>query len=78
MRWLAERGGPVGRFSQAMLLTVPAGLDGEHLNAALQSVLDHHDALRLRLDAATPEPEPWRLRVMPRGSVAAQDSLSHR
>ena len=27
MRWLAERGGPIGRFSQAMLLTVPAGLE---------------------------------------------------
>ena len=26
MRWLKERGGPLGRFSQAMLLRVPAGL----------------------------------------------------
>ena len=26
MRWLQERGGPLGRFSQAMLLRVPAGL----------------------------------------------------
>ena len=26
MRWLAERGGPIDRFSQAMLLTVPAAL----------------------------------------------------
>ena len=49
MRWLKERGGPLDRFSQSMLLRVPAGLSQEHLTAALQAVLDHHDALRLRL-----------------------------
>ena len=49
MRWLAERGGPLERFSQSMLLRVPAGLRQEHLTAALQALLDHHDALRLRL-----------------------------
>ena len=52
MRWLAERGGPIERFNQAMLLQVPAGLREEHLMAALQALLDHHDALRLRLDWA--------------------------
>ena len=52
MRWLQERGGPLGRFSQAMLLRVPAGLAAGALRAALAAVLDHHDALRLRLDAA--------------------------
>ena len=26
MRWLAERGGPIDRFHQAMLLRVPGGL----------------------------------------------------
>ena len=26
MRWLIERGGPIDRFNQAMLLRVPAGL----------------------------------------------------
>ena len=55
MRWLAERGGPIERFSQAMLLTVPAALDGRITwLAALQALLDHHDALRLRLDVAAP------------------------
>ncbi|MGE0126450.1 MAG: condensation domain-containing protein, partial [Vicinamibacterales bacterium] len=72
MRWLAERGGPIGRFSQAMLLTVPAALGIEHLAAALQSVLDHHDVLRLRLD--TPA-QDWRLSVIPRGSVPARDCI---
>ena len=59
MHWLKERGGPLGRFSQAMLLQVPAGLRQEHLEAALAAVLDHHDALRLRLDASTADGE-WR------------------
>jgi hypothetical protein len=52
MRWLLERGGPIDRFHQAMLLQVPAGLREEDLICALQAVLDHHDALRLRLDVA--------------------------
>ena len=47
MRWLEERGGPIDRFNQAMLLQVPAGLREDELIAALQTVLDHHDALRL-------------------------------
>ena len=76
MQWLKERGGPIGRFSQAMLLRVPAGLSEEHLAAALQVVLDHHDALRLRLtvgspDAGSPEDGEWRLEIAPPGSVAA-------
>ena len=49
MRWLAELGGPIDRFHQAMVLQVPAGLREAHLAGALQSLLDHHDALRLRL-----------------------------
>ena len=50
MCWLAGRGGPIDRFNQAMLLTVPAALRQDHLTGALQTLLDHHDALRLRLD----------------------------
>ncbi|HEY0420380.1 MAG TPA: condensation domain-containing protein, partial [Acetobacteraceae bacterium] len=53
MRWLQERGGPFDRFSQAMLLAVPAGLREEHLRAALAALFDHHDALRLRLTPAS-------------------------
>ena len=33
MRWLVERGGPIDRFHQAMLLQVPAGLREDHLTA---------------------------------------------
>ena len=64
MRWLKERGGPLDRFSQGMLLRVPAGLLEEHLAAALAAVLDHHDALRLRLtqvpQEASPDRGAWR------------------
>src|SRR5262249_31521965 len=49
MRWLLERGAPLDRFHQVMLLRVPSGLQQDYLGAALQCVLDHHDALRLRL-----------------------------
>ena len=49
MCWLLERGFPIDRFNQTMLLRVPAGLQEAHLIASLQAVLDHHDALRLRL-----------------------------
>ena len=58
MRWLLERGGPIERFHQAMLLQVPAGLREDHLVGALQVLLDHHDALRLRLIAAAAGEEP--------------------
>ena len=48
VRWLLERGGPIERFSQSLLLRAPAGLRHADLEAALQAVLDHHDALRLQ------------------------------
>jgi nonribosomal peptide synthetase CepB len=52
MRELAERAGSAARSgSQAMLLTAPAGLTLDQLNAVLQAVLDGHDVLRARLDA---------------------------
>src|SRR4029079_565547 len=72
MRWQKERGGPLDGFSQSMLLRVPAGLSQQHLTAALAAVLDHHDALRLRLTLAGAD---WRLEVMPPGSVAAETCL---
>ena len=75
MRWLLERGGPIDRFSQAMLLQVPAGLQGDHLVGALQSMLDHHDALRLRLDGAAQQHPPWRLEVAAPGTVKASACL---
>src|SRR5438132_6582756 len=69
MRWLLERGGPLDRFNQSMLLQVPAGMREADLTSALQAVLDHHDALRLRLEAAAGEGE-WKLEVAPAGAYA--------
>ena len=74
MRWLVERGGPIDRFNQATLLRLPAGLQEEHLIAALQAVLDHHDALRLRV-VAPAESGEWRLEIAPPGAVGASSCL---
>ena len=74
MRWLCERGGPIDRFHQRMLLRVPAGLREDDLAAALQVLLDHHDALRLRVGVAAGE-GGWRLEIAPAGSVRAADCL---
>ncbi|GIJ73823.1 non-ribosomal peptide synthetase [Virgisporangium ochraceum] len=69
---LRLRGGPIDRFSQQQLLRVPAGLGEERLVAAVQAVLDHHHALRMRLDRR-PASGEWALEVPPPGSVSAGD-----
>ena len=74
MHWLIERGGPIERFNQAMLLQVPAGLQEDHLIGALQAVLDHHDALRLRLVGPAFGGE-FSVEILPAGSVAARSLL---
>ncbi|WP_407704530.1 condensation domain-containing protein [Streptomyces spongiae] len=72
MRWLLERGGPIDRLSQSVLLTVPAGAGLPRLTEALQAVIDHHAMLRARL---TPAAE---LDVSPVGRVRAADLLDRR
>ncbi|MFE9450309.1 amino acid adenylation domain-containing protein [Streptomyces sp. NPDC006739] len=72
MRWLLERGGPVGRLSQSVLLTVPADAGLPGLTEALQTLTDHHGMLRARL---TPAPE---LEVAPVGHLRAADLLDRR
>ncbi len=79
MRWLLERdglqpGGVLDRFHQAMLLRVPAGLREDDLVAALQCMLDHHDALRLRLIGQA-DKGGWGLAVAPAGAVRAAACL---
>ncbi|WP_051854800.1 non-ribosomal peptide synthetase [Streptomyces sp. NRRL B-1347] len=78
-RWVRDWGPGFGRFSQAMVLELPQGIDRAGLAATLGAVLDHHDLLRARLveagDAAgTDEPG---LLVAPAGTVDA-DALIHR
>ncbi|ARP74327.1 non-ribosomal peptide synthetase [Streptomyces pluripotens] len=62
---LRDLGGPIDGYHQSMLLVVPAGLGTERLTAALQAVLDRHDALRLTLD------EEWGLTIPAPGAVTA-------
>ncbi|MFJ5044429.1 amino acid adenylation domain-containing protein [Streptomyces sp. NPDC088719] len=62
MRWMAERPGPTGRFSQSMVLTLPPGITPDETAEVLGAVLRHHAVLRARidLDAGTfvvPEPD---------------------
>ncbi|MGW6911272.1 amino acid adenylation domain-containing protein [Streptomyces sp. NPDC054940] len=64
-RRLAERGGPTDGFAQSLLLTAGPGLSYDRLAAALQKVLDRHDALRLR-----------GRHIRPVGAVRAEDCLT--
>ncbi|WND83122.1 non-ribosomal peptide synthase/polyketide synthase [Lysobacter capsici] len=69
MHWFLEQGGPLQHYHQSVLLQVPALREADLL-AALQAVLDHHDALRLQL---TPQ-QRWNLRAA--GAVRASDCLA--
>ncbi|KMS75296.1 hypothetical protein ACM01_09890 [Streptomyces viridochromogenes] len=72
MRWLLERGGPIDRLSQSVLLTVPAGAELPRLTEALQALIDHHDMLRSRLTAS------GELDVGPAGRLRAAELLDRR
>ncbi|MFF4404866.1 amino acid adenylation domain-containing protein [Streptomyces sp. NPDC001404] len=62
MHDVLETGGPLDGYNQSMVLRVPGALTVPQLTAALQALVDHHDALRARLaDGA--------LEVAPAGSV---------
>ncbi|EWS95122.1 non-ribosomal peptide synthetase [Streptomyces filamentosus] len=65
---LRELGGPVRRFHQSMVVRVPAGVREDLLSDALQSVLDHHGALRLRM---TDKDGEWTFEVTEPGTVTA-------
>ncbi|MGW3645402.1 amino acid adenylation domain-containing protein [Streptomyces sp. NPDC000878] len=64
-RRLAERGGPTVGFAQSLLLAAEPGLSYDRLAAALQKVLDRHDALRMRSR-----------HIRPVGAVRAEDCLT--
>ncbi|MFD4206030.1 amino acid adenylation domain-containing protein [Micromonospora tulbaghiae] len=75
VHWWLERSGPLGGFHQSVVVPAPAGLTADRLRDALQALLDHHDALRMRL---TGEVGRRRLVIGPRGAVAAEDLITHR
>ncbi|MFH8568034.1 non-ribosomal peptide synthase/polyketide synthase [Streptomyces sp. NPDC017993] len=74
LRWLAQRRGPIQGLNQAVLLRVP-DLGQEPLATAVQTVLDHHDALRVKLVGSSTG-VTWGLTVQPRGGVRAQDRIT--
>ncbi|MEU5185533.1 amino acid adenylation domain-containing protein [Streptomyces klenkii] len=68
-----EQGNGLDQFSQTVLLSIPAGVTEPQLAGALQAVLDHHDALRTRLDRSAGG--EWSLHSSPRGCVTAADLI---
>jgi non-ribosomal peptide synthase protein (TIGR01720 family) len=72
MRWWLEQQASARRFSQSILLRAPLTLTPEHLRTALQAIVDHHDALRLKL-TQSPDTNEWMLDIPPRGG-----SIAHR
>ncbi|MEV8438194.1 amino acid adenylation domain-containing protein [Actinosynnema sp. NPDC051121] len=62
------------QYSQYVVLHVPTGLDAVKLAGAVQTVIDHHDALRAKLTVfASPGTLPglWSMEVLPVGAIRA-------
>ncbi|MFF3032967.1 amino acid adenylation domain-containing protein [Streptomyces rubiginosohelvolus] len=84
MRWIAERPGPTGRFSQSMLLTLPPAIDPAGTAQVLGAVLHHHAVLRARIDVdagtfVIPEPDAGAdpaLDEGPSGTGASPEALA--
>ncbi|WP_422647538.1 non-ribosomal peptide synthase/polyketide synthase [Actinoalloteichus caeruleus] len=70
--WLRDQEAGVASFNQSMLVQTPPGLDHGVLAAAVRAVLNHHDALRLRLD---PGDDEWNPVVHPADAVQVDDVL---
>jgi amino acid adenylation domain-containing protein/non-ribosomal peptide synthase protein (TIGR01720 family) len=75
MCWFLEAGGSLRGFSQSMVVQVPPDLKHQDLVPALQTILDHHDALRLCFTGAQGQREEWKLEVLPKGAVNAASCL---
>ncbi|SKA13309.1 non-ribosomal peptide synthase domain TIGR01720/amino acid adenylation domain-containing protein [Marinactinospora thermotolerans DSM 45154] len=69
--WLRGLGGRTSGFNQSVLVDLPRGIGEAELTAALQAVLDHHDALRARLVCDG----EWRMEIAEPGTVRAGDLL---
>lgn len=73
MHWFRELGGPLDGFSQSVVLQVPADVDEKRLADVLRTVIDHHDALRLRV--TTGPDGAWSPEILPPGAVDARERL---
>ncbi|MFE3346968.1 non-ribosomal peptide synthase/polyketide synthase [Rhodococcus sp. NPDC059179] len=72
--FMVERGGGFDRFSQALTLELPVGIDRDGVRSTIAAVVDRHDMLRSRLvksDAV------WTVEVSQPGSVDV-DAMIHR
>ncbi|MFE7646434.1 amino acid adenylation domain-containing protein [Streptomyces phaeoluteigriseus] len=68
MRWLHALDGPCDAFRQAVAVRTPAGATRASLATALQTLIDHHDALRTQL---LDEDGTWTAKVREPGTVNA-------
>ncbi|MGV9612168.1 amino acid adenylation domain-containing protein [Nocardia xishanensis] len=68
VRAMLDQGDTWRRFGQAVLIGLPAGIDGARLVAAVQALLDHHDLLRSSLRNTD---LGWEWNVPPPRSAAA-------
>ncbi|CAH2791700.1 MAG: Polyketide synthase modules and related proteins, partial [Candidatus Burkholderia crenata] len=71
LRWMWENG-PYRLFHQSQLLRAPSGLRRADLLAMVQALLDHHDALRMRLHEDDGEA---RMTILPVGTTRAEDCV---
>ncbi|HEV7628557.1 MAG TPA: condensation domain-containing protein, partial [Streptomyces sp.] len=84
MNWWREHDGETTAFSQSMTLRAPLGLTRDRLVAAVQALLDHHPALRLRFaDGPDEKGSPdeadgkglWTLQTLAPGAVRAKECV---
>ncbi|WP_187280099.1 non-ribosomal peptide synthetase [Streptomyces sp. IB2014 016-6] len=75
IHWWREQAGDIRTFSQHMVIRTPAGLSADRLTTVLQSLVDRHAALRMRLDTTG---EAWRLDVAPAGQVRVDGQVRRR
>ncbi|MEO3814432.1 amino acid adenylation domain-containing protein [Sphaerisporangium sp. B11E5] len=73
MHWLRELGGPIQGYHQSLVVRVPPLVEAE-LVAAVQAVLDTHDALRSRLVTGG-DGTVWGLSVREVGEADARDCV---
>ncbi|WP_419884332.1 amino acid adenylation domain-containing protein, partial [Mycobacterium scrofulaceum] len=73
MRWLQQVEGPTDQFNQTMVVQAPAGVTRDDVQVVLQSLLDRHATLRLRVD--DDGAGGWSMHVPEVGSVEAGTCL---
>ncbi|MGW1688974.1 condensation domain-containing protein, partial [Streptomyces albidoflavus] len=75
MHWLRERGGPIDRFNQTLVLRAPSGLTHRHVVAIVRRLLQSHDVLRTRMKVT--ETGEWLVSVLPVDAVSAEACVCH-